>query len=133
MTSPDLILRGGRVIDPESGRDEIADVAVTGDRVTEIGNDIGPGPVELDVTGNVVTAGFVDLHSHVNGIGGLRLQALDGVTTALELEAGRPRSARHTGRPRRKAVRSTSALPRRGRWPGWRLSRAFTSTAGSAR
>jgi N-acyl-D-aspartate/D-glutamate deacylase len=88
MTSPDLILRGGRVIDPESGRDEIADVAVTGDRVTEIGNDIGPGPVELDVTGNVVTAGFVDLHSHVNGIGGLRLQALDGVTTALELEAG---------------------------------------------
>jgi hypothetical protein len=36
----------------------------------------------------VVTAGFIDLHSHVNDVGGLRLQALDGVTTALELEAG---------------------------------------------
>ena len=38
--------------------------------------------------GQVVTAGFIDLHSHVSDLGGLRLQALDGVTTALELEAG---------------------------------------------
>jgi N-acyl-D-aspartate/D-glutamate deacylase len=36
----------------------------------------------------VVTAGFIDLHSHVSDLGGLRLQAMDGVTTALELEAG---------------------------------------------
>jgi N-acyl-D-aspartate/D-glutamate deacylase len=47
-----------------------------------------PGPAEEDVSGQVVTAGFIDLHSHVNDVGGLRLQALDGVTTALELEAG---------------------------------------------
>ena len=40
------------------------------------------------MAGQVVTAGFIDLHSHVNDVGGLRLQALDGVTTALELEAG---------------------------------------------
>jgi N-acyl-D-aspartate/D-glutamate deacylase len=88
MASADLVLRGGRVIDPESGRDEISDVAVAGDRVVEIGNGLAPAPVELDVTGQVVTAGFIDLHSHVNGIAGLRLQSLDGVTTALELEAG---------------------------------------------
>ena len=36
----------------------------------------------------MVTAGFIDLHSHVGDLGGLRLQAMDGVTTALELEAG---------------------------------------------
>ena len=36
----------------------------------------------------MVTAGFIDLHTHVSDLGGLRLQALDGVTTALELEAG---------------------------------------------
>jgi N-acyl-D-aspartate/D-glutamate deacylase len=84
----DLILRGGRVIDPESGFDAVADVAVAGDRVLAIGNALAPAPVELDATGHVVTAGFIDLHSHVNGIAGLRLQALDGVTTALELEAG---------------------------------------------
>ena len=88
MSSPDLILRGGRVIDPESGRDEVSDVAVAAGRVLAIGNSLAPAPVELDASGHVVTAGFIDLHSHVNGIAGLRLQALDGVTTALELEAG---------------------------------------------
>jgi dihydroorotase-like cyclic amidohydrolase len=88
VTAPDRVVRGGRVIDPESGRDEIADVAITGDRVTEIGNGLAPAPAELDAAGHVVTAGFIDVHSHVNGIAGLRLQALDGVTTALELEAG---------------------------------------------
>jgi N-acyl-D-aspartate/D-glutamate deacylase len=85
---PDLILRGGRVIDPESGFDAIADVAVAGDRVVAVGTGLAPAPAELDATGQVVTAGFIDLHSHVNGVAGLRLQALDGVTTALELEAG---------------------------------------------
>jgi cytosine/adenosine deaminase-related metal-dependent hydrolase len=90
VTDCDLVLRGGRVIDPESGRDEVADVAVAGGRVIDIGAAIAPtpAPAELDVSGCVVTAGFIDLHSHVNSIPGLRLQALDGVTTALELEAG---------------------------------------------
>jgi hypothetical protein len=84
----DLVLRGGRVIDPESGLDAVADVAVTGGRVTAGGAGLPPGRAELGTAGQVVTAGFIDLHSHVNGIAGLRLQALDGVTTALELEAG---------------------------------------------
>jgi len=84
----DIVLRGGRVIDPESGLDAVRDVAVARGRVAEIGTGLRPARAELDVAGLVVTAGFVDLHSHVNGIAGLRLQALDGVTTALELEAG---------------------------------------------
>jgi N-acyl-D-aspartate/D-glutamate deacylase len=92
MTSPeqtaDLIVRGGRVVDPESGFDSVADVAVAGGRVTAVGADLPSARAELDASGHVVTAGFIDLHSHVNGIAGLRLQALDGVTTALELEAG---------------------------------------------
>ena len=88
MSDWDIVLRGGRVIDPESGLDATADVAIAGDRVAEIGPGLGPGRAEADVTGLVLTAGFIDLHSHVNTIAGLRLQALDGVTTALELEAG---------------------------------------------
>jgi cytosine/adenosine deaminase-related metal-dependent hydrolase len=84
----DVLLRGGRVIDPESDRDEIADVAIAGGRITEIGDALGPAIAELDVAGHVVTAGFIDLHSHTADIPGLRLRALDGVTTALELEAG---------------------------------------------
>ncbi len=84
----DLLLTGGRVIDPESGRDELADVAVTAGTIMAVG---GPSPragQTLDVSGRVVTAGFIDLHSHAQNIPSLRLQALDGVTTALELESG---------------------------------------------
>jgi N-acyl-D-aspartate/D-glutamate deacylase len=84
----DTVLRGGRVIDPESGLDAVRDIAVARGRIAQIGTGLGPARAEFDVAGLVVTAGFVDLHSHVNDIAGFRLQALDGVTTALELEAG---------------------------------------------
>ena len=60
----------------------------TAGRIAASGPACRPGRAEVDVAGQVVTAGFIDLHSHVNDLGGLRLQALDGVTTALELEAG---------------------------------------------
>jgi hypothetical protein len=40
------------------------------------------------VSGLIVGPGFIDLHSHVHSIAGQQLQALDGVTTSLELEAG---------------------------------------------
>jgi N-acyl-D-aspartate/D-glutamate deacylase len=88
MSDWDIVLRGGRVIDPESGLDTVRDVAVRGDRVARIGAGLPAGRQEIDAAGLVVTAGFVDLHSHVNDTGGLRLQAMDGVTTTLELEAG---------------------------------------------
>jgi N-acyl-D-aspartate/D-glutamate deacylase len=86
MTS--IVLRGGRVIDPESGTDQIADVEITGDVVARIGTDLPPAQDTVDVSGLVVTAGFIDLHSHAGSVAGGRLQAMDGVTTALELEAG---------------------------------------------
>ncbi|HEY2552024.1 MAG TPA: amidohydrolase family protein [Streptosporangiaceae bacterium] len=88
MASPEVVLRGGRVIDPESGLDAVLDVAVAGGRVTAIGPALPPAPAEAATAGLVVAPGFVDLHSHVGDVAGLRLQALDGVTTALELEAG---------------------------------------------
>ena len=87
-TSYDIVLRGGRVIDPETGLDAVADVAVSDGRIAFIGNGAVSASVDLDVAGQVVTAGFVDLHSHTTGIAGNQLRALDGVTTALELEAG---------------------------------------------
>jgi N-acyl-D-aspartate/D-glutamate deacylase len=82
-----LVLKGGRVLDPGSGRDEVTDVLVDGDRVAAVGPGL-TGDLEIDVTGLVVGPGFVDLHSHVHSVAGQRLQALDGVTTALDLEAG---------------------------------------------
>src|ERR1700733_7170872 len=91
MAEWEIVLRGGRVIDPESGFDAVADVALAAGRGG--GGGLGmaagsAGSAEVDAAGLVVTAGFVDLHSHVDDLAGLRLQALDGVTTALELEAG---------------------------------------------
>lgn len=84
----DLLLTGGRVIDPETGLDEVVDVAVSGGTVVSVGGIVPRATRTLDVTGRVVTAGFIDMHSHAQSIPSLRLQALDGVTTALELEFG---------------------------------------------
>ncbi|MFT4084555.1 MAG: amidohydrolase family protein [Nocardioides sp.] len=84
-----LILRGGRVANPEVGAERVADVAVAGGRVVAIGTDLpADGAQVVEVAGLVVGPGFVDLHSHVHSIAGQRLQALDGVTAALDLEAG---------------------------------------------
>ena len=88
MTKHDIVLRGGRVIDTETGLDAVGDVAISGGRITELGPVLGPAASDIDVTDHVVTAGFIDLHSHTADVAGLRLRALDGVTTALELEAG---------------------------------------------
>jgi len=87
-TDHDIVLRRGRVIDPETGLDAIRDVAISGSRIAEIGTGLEPAVVDVDVAGYVVTAGFIDLHSHTADIAGLRLRARDGVTTALDLEAG---------------------------------------------
>lgn len=103
MSHDNLLLTGGRVIDPGSGFDGPADVHVAGGRIvavtsrpapgTAVGADAPATPVPdgtrvLDVSGLIVGPGFVDLHSHVHTIAGMRLQALDGVTTALDLESG---------------------------------------------
>ena len=89
-----LILRGGLVVDPRSGTERVADVVVDGGQVVAV-ETASPGERErhpqadvIDVTGLVVGPGFVDVHSHVHSIAGQRLQALDGVTTTLDLEAG---------------------------------------------
>ncbi|KIP53185.1 amidohydrolase family protein [Leucobacter komagatae] len=84
-----VLLQGGRVIDPRTGSDRIADVLIEDGKVAAVGLELrAEDAEEIDVTGKIVGPGFVDLHSHVNSIAGQRLQARDGVTTALELEAG---------------------------------------------
>lgn len=84
----DVVLAGGRVVDPETGFDQVCDVGIDGRTVTAVGDDL-KGATTVDVGGLVVAPGFVDLHSHAQTLPGRRLQACDGVTTALDLEAGR--------------------------------------------
>jgi hypothetical protein len=77
-------------MDPESRSEAIADVLVRDGVVAELGPRLAqPADASVvDVSGLVVGPGFVDLHSHVHSVAGHRLQAMDGVTTALDLEAG---------------------------------------------
>jgi hypothetical protein len=86
------LLKGGRVIDPGTGHDDIGDLLIENGRVVAAGAQLSLAETEratvIDVSGCIVGPGFVDLHSHVHSIAGQRLQAMDGVTTALDLEAG---------------------------------------------
>ena len=60
----DLVLRGGRVIDPAHGLDGPADVAFAGGRVVAVGQGLQGREVQ-DVSGLIVTPGLIDLHTHV--------------------------------------------------------------------
>ena len=90
MTTHDLVFRGARVIDPETGLDDVRDVAVTGTTITAVAapDDDVHGRVVVEAHGNVLAPGFIDLHSHCRDLPSLWLQVSDGVTTTLELEAG---------------------------------------------
>ena len=91
MSEHDIVVRGGRIIDPETGLDAIGDVAITGGRIDAVipgGSADLHGREEWDATGQVVAPGFIDLHSHCHDRASRLLQVCDGVTTALELEGG---------------------------------------------
>ena len=83
-----LVISGGRVVDPASGMDAIGDVAVLDGRISAVGTGLGSAERVIDATGLVVAPGFIDLHAHGQSIPADRMQAFDGVTTTLDLEAG---------------------------------------------
>jgi N-acyl-D-aspartate/D-glutamate deacylase len=63
----DLVIRNGRLVDGTGSRPRPADVAVDGDRIAEIGHDLGPARREIDADGALVTPGWVDVHTHYDG------------------------------------------------------------------
>ncbi len=84
----DIVLRNGRVMDPESGLDGVRNVGIIGRQIAAISVDTLRGRTEIDATGLVVAPGFIDLHSHGQTPENYGYKAMDGVTTALELEVG---------------------------------------------
>ena len=60
----DLVLRGGRVIDPSQGIHAVMDVGFEAGRVARVGNDLAGADLK-DVSGCIVTPGLIDLHTHV--------------------------------------------------------------------
>ncbi len=90
QTSPsyDIVLRNGRVMDPESGLNAIRFVGIRNGKVAAISTQALKGRDVIDATGLVVAPGFIDLHAHGQDMDDNKWQAQDGVTTALEMEGG---------------------------------------------
>jgi len=86
----DLVIEGGRVLDPETGLDAIRNVGIMGGKIARVSADPLRGQRVIGASGLVVAPGFIDLHQHGQDLDSGRVKALDGVTTALELEIGVP-------------------------------------------
>ncbi|MGA3043835.1 MAG: amidohydrolase family protein, partial [Bryobacteraceae bacterium] len=84
----DLVIRNGRVIDPESGLDAVRHLGISAGRIQSVSATPLTGRNTIDATGLVVAPGFIDLHAHGQDAENYRYQAMDGVTTALEMEVG---------------------------------------------
>lgn len=91
----DLLLKGGRVIDPSQKLDEVADVLIRDGKIAEVAKDLKAENVEVkDVTGMIVCPGLVDIHCHLREPGlerketiatGTRAAAAGGFTTVLPM------------------------------------------------
>ena len=86
----DLVLEGGRVMDPETGLDAVRNVGIRDGKIIRISSEALSGRRVIHSDGLVVAPGFIDLHQHGQELESQRVKALDGVTTALELEIGVP-------------------------------------------
>lgn len=91
QTAPfDVVIQGGRVMDPESGLDGVRNVGIRAGKIAAITAQPLRGARVIEAKGLVVAPGFIDLHSHGTNNASNEYQMHDGVTTALELEAGLP-------------------------------------------
>ena len=93
----DLILKGGRLIDPASGRDETADIAFDDGKVIEIGRDLPTDGAEIiEARGLLVVPGLIDLHTHVYwggtslGVDAAEVARRSGTTTFVDAGSAGP-------------------------------------------
>jgi N-acyl-D-aspartate/D-glutamate deacylase len=84
----DLVIAGGRVMDPESGLDAVLDVGVRGGKVEALSAQPLEGVRRIDAKGLVVAPGFINLHWHGVEPRSDYYQAMDGITASFELEVG---------------------------------------------
>lgn len=118
MTTYDLVLRGGTV--GTAGGTFRADVAVKGETIVALGNNLAAGTREIDATGKLVLPGGIDAHAHIEQLSGMGVMnadtfasgtaaaALGGTTTVI------PFAAQHQGKSLAKVVEDYHVLAKRG-------------------
>jgi dihydroorotase len=86
----DLIIRGGRVIDPSMGLDAVGDVAIAGGKIAAVGANITADAAEtIDAKGKIVTPGLIDIHTHAGrSKEGPPMCLADGVTGWVDAGSG---------------------------------------------
>lgn len=84
----DLVVNGGRVMDPETKLDGVRNIGIKDGKIAAVSETPLTGKKTIDAKGLVVAPGFIDLHAHGQNMASDRMQAFDGVTTTLELESG---------------------------------------------
>jgi dihydroorotase len=89
----DIVVNGGRVLDPESQLDAIRSIGIKDGKIIQVAEEALTGTRIIEAAGLVVAPGFIDLHSHGQSLESDLYKAHDGVTTALDLELGRPNLA----------------------------------------
>ena len=84
----DLVILNGRVMDPETNFDAVANVGIRDGRIAVITDEAISGEESIDATGHVVAPGFIDTHNHWQRTMGYKIALRDGVTTSFDLEFG---------------------------------------------
>jgi dihydroorotase len=86
----DLIIKGGRVIDPSVGLDAVRDVAVAGGKIVAVeANIVGDAAATIDARGKIVAPGLIDIHTHAGrNKEGPALALQDGVTGLIDAGSG---------------------------------------------
>ena len=79
----DIVIHGGRVMDPETGFDRVIEVGIDGPTITAITERSLNGRITIDATGKVVAPGFIDMISYDPNPYGIWFKVADGVTTNL--------------------------------------------------
>lgn len=100
----DVVINGGRVLDPETGLDAMRNIGIQGHLIAAISLEPLQGKTVLNAEGLIVVPGFIDLHQHGQQAEDYRLKAFDGVTTALEMEIGTPDVAAYLAARKGKAL-----------------------------
>ncbi|MEX0974130.1 MAG: dihydroorotase [Bacillota bacterium] len=81
-----LLIRGGRVIDPASRKDEVADVLIVDGKITKVGPDISPeGAAVMDAAGKIVMPGLIDPHVHLREPGFEEKEDMESGTAAAAM------------------------------------------------